>query len=133
MAVSTYSAPANDRSIASINITPLVDVMLVLLVIFMISAPALTQTLSMRLPAEGPPARIERPRLTLQVNSSGEFALEGRRLGRAALQAALADIASRAPEAVLEIDASKDADYQAFATALSAARGSGLANITFTR
>ena len=58
MAVSTVS---RQDVLASINITPLVDVMLVLLVIFMITAPALTRTIELDLPQpapnQDPPAR----------------------------------------------------------------------------
>lgn len=135
MTASAYSASASadDRvTLAEINITPLVDVMLVLLVIFMISAPAVTGTLSMRLPAASPTA-VEAPRLTLQVDPGGGFVLDGRSIAAAALRPALADVAVRTPRAVLEIAASGDADYQAFATALAAARASGLENITFAR
>lgn len=134
MSASAYSAASDDRAtLAEINITPLVDVMLVLLVIFMISAPAVTGTLSMRLPAEGPPNPVQAPRLQLQVDASGGFVLDGRSVPASALRPALADVALRTPRAVLEIAASGDADYQAFATALAAARASGLENVTFAR
>ncbi|GAB2508385.1 ExbD/TolR family protein [Lysobacter humi (ex Lee et al. 2017)] len=122
-------APRND-AIAQINITPLVDVMLVLLVIFMIAAPAVTQTLATRLPAD---TRIEtKPSMPLQleVTALGEFTLDGRALAEPALRAALAEVARRAPDTVLRIRASDAADYQAFATALAAAQGSGLVNLS---
>lgn len=134
-AYSAYSASADDRAtLADINITPLVDVMLVLLVIFMISAPAVTGTLSMRLPGHAPsPAPLQAPRLQLAIDASGGFLLDGRAVQPAALRPLLADVAVRTPRAVLEISASGDADYQAFATALAAARASGLENVTFAR
>jgi biopolymer transport protein ExbD len=133
MAASAHSTHARDRaSIAQINITPLVDVMLVLLVIFMIAAPALTRTLPMRLPAPAPaPAQV--PRLALQVNASGEFALDGRMLSREALRGVLAEVATRVPQPVIEIATSRDADYQAFTTALSTVRASGLETVTLAR
>jgi biopolymer transport protein ExbD len=133
MAASALSARTADRAtLAEINITPLVDVMLVLLVIFMVTAPALTQTLSMRLPAGGEPTTIP-PRVELSVSAAGEFALDGRTLSDAGLRSALADVAMRSPQSVVEIAASRDADYQAFTTALAAARSSGLDNITLAR
>jgi biopolymer transport protein ExbD len=131
MAVSD-SAARGDRSIAQINITPLVDVLLVLLVIFMVTAPTLTETLDMRLPhsadRHAPP-----PRLTLRVHSSGEFELAGRRLSASQLDGALLAVAQQAPATLLEIDTGADAEYQGFARALGAARASGLENITFPR
>jgi biopolymer transport protein ExbD len=134
MAASAYSAPSRDSAIAQINITPLVDVMLVLLVIFMISAPALTQTMSMRLPTETPDTQTTPPaRLQLAIDASGGYALDGRTLTRDALGAELASLAQRSPRAIVEIAASRDADYQSFATALATARTSGVENITFQR
>ncbi len=133
MAVSAVvQSPRGDRSIAQINITPLVDVMLVLLVIFMVTAPTLTESLDMRLPQRGevdtPP-----PRMTLRVHSSGEFELAGQRLTASQLEGALTAVAQQAPATLLEIDTGADAEYQGFARALGAARASGLENIAFPR
>ena len=133
MAASAYSAPLRDRSIAEINITPLVDVMLVLLVIFMISAPTITRTLTARLPVSTPSATAPPPRLSLQVDPSGGFTLDGRSVSPAQLAEALAAIAQRSPRAIVEVGASSEADYQAFATALSIARASGIADVTLAR
>lgn len=130
MAATAYSAPPRDARIAEINITPLVDVMLVLLVIFMIAAPAVTNTLSMRLPASGRPDAVPPPQLMLEVDVNGGYALDGRALTRDALLATLRDTARRTPQAIVRIQAAQDADYQAFASALAAARASGLENVT---
>jgi biopolymer transport protein ExbD len=132
MAVSAYSAASHDRSIAQINITPLVDVMLVLLVIFMLAAPMLTAPMAVGLPQPGPSAEPP-PRIALRVTSAGEYLLDGRLLAPAALPAALQAVHADDPATVLEIQASADSDYQSFATALSAAKVSGLANIALPR
>lgn len=132
MAVSVYSTASEDRAIAQINITPLVDVLLVLLVIFMIAAPMVTAPMPVTLPQAGP-APAAPPRLTLRVSSAGEFVLDGRPLAAAQLRAALRDVRRAAPATVLEIDVSAEGDYQSFATALSAARASGLETIALPR
>jgi biopolymer transport protein ExbD len=132
MAVSMYSNASQDRAIAQINITPLVDVMLVLLVIFMVAAPLVTAPMGVKLPQAGP-STGEPVRMTLQVSSAGEFVLGGRTLEAAALPAALRAVRLDAPRTVLVIDASEDSDYQGFATALAAARSSGLENIALPR
>lgn len=132
MAVSPYSNQHSDQTIAQINITPLVDVMLVLLVIFMLATPILSAPLPMQLPQAGESS--DRPaRVTLRIEPSGQFALGGEALSAAQLDAALHALAREAPRTVLEIDASADSDYQGFATALGAARASGLTNITLPR
>ncbi|MGH8077159.1 MAG: ExbD/TolR family protein, partial [Lysobacter sp.] len=96
-------------------------------------APALTDTLDLRLPQTPPDAIKQPPRLTLRVRSSGEFELAGQRLAASQLESALRTVAQRAPATLLEIDAGADAEYQGFARALGAARASGLENIAFPR
>lgn len=123
-----------DRDIAQINITPLIDVMLVLLIIFMVAAPALSTRLDLRLPQPAPDTdQRPPPRLTLEVLAGGDYRLAGQSLGRSELQQALSAQAARAPDTVLEIATSGDADYQRFAHALAAARNGGIGNVVLPR
>ncbi|MFQ6313671.1 ExbD/TolR family protein [Lysobacter capsici] len=132
MAGSTYSASAysGDAPVAEINVTPLVDVLLVLLVIFMVTAPVLTGNLNLGLPVPGPQRDTPPPRAELMVQASGAFTLDGQTLTHAELPAALKALVQAAPNTVVEVGANADADYQAFAHALSAARESGVQNIS---
>jgi biopolymer transport protein ExbD len=123
----------SDRAMAEINITPLVDVMLVLLVIFMIAAPLVTRSLDMRIPQVGKPTTEKPPRIALTVQADGSYQLDGAVLSARALQPALEEIARSAPGTVVEIGASGDADYQGFTNALAAARNSGITNIALQR
>ena len=131
MAASTFSPRSGDGAMAEMNVTPLVDVMLVMLVIFMITAPALTHTLPMRLPqapnTTPPPPSAE---ARLHVDAFGGFDLDGRHLDAASLRPALAQLARVAPETVLHVSAAADSEYQGFATALAAAQDSGLDRIS---
>lgn len=127
--MAAYAPLSTDRAIAQINITPLVDVMLVLLVIFMLAAPALTAPMSVTLPATSPTPTQPPPRALLRVTHAGEFVLEGATHSASTLPAALDALASRRDEVVLEVEAAADGDYQSFATALSAAQASGLRHI----
>ncbi|QSX79163.1 ExbD/TolR family protein [Agrilutibacter solisilvae] len=130
MATSVFATGQRSEAMSQMNITPLVDVMLVLLVIFMISAPVLTGTLDMRLPQTGPErATIPPPRVTVQVQADGMFLLDGQMMGKAALAEALGDIARGAPTTIVAVKASQEAEYQSFTDALSAARRSGITNI----
>jgi biopolymer transport protein ExbD len=117
------------NAIAQINITPLVDVMLVLLVIFMLSAPVLTKPLALNLPSSKPTEAEPPPRMLLRITPAGEFVLDGRTHSQATLPAALSELADQRDDIVLEIAAAGDGDYQSFATALSAAQSSGLHHI----
>lgn len=132
MASSTFSAStfSNHPTVAEINVTPLVDVMLVLLIIFMVTAPVLTKSLNIHLPVPSAD-RISEPRkVALTVQQDGSFDLDGQRLSVAQLPAALAAIVRGEPDTVLEIGANADADYQGFTYALSAAKESGVQNIS---
>ena len=132
MAVSAYfeSARRNAGPVAEMNITPLVDVMLVLLVIFMVSAPVMSGTLDMQIPTSVPPTKQEPPpRAQLSVQADGSYLLDGQAVAKTALTDELANLAKAAPRTVLQISANADADYQGFATAVSAAQQSGLKNL----
>ena len=130
----TYAPRLHDAAMAEMNVTPLVDVMLVMLVIFMIAAPTLTHTLSTRLPQPSPDRAVDPPpRIELRVGASGDFLLDGRVLDAAALRPALAAIARGAPATVLQVSAAADSEYQGFATALAAAQDSGIANIALAQ
>ncbi|WP_162301429.1 ExbD/TolR family protein [Cognatilysobacter segetis] len=130
MAASTYAPRLQTAAMADMNVTPLVDVMLVMLVIFMITAPVLTGTLPMNLPQANPATPPAPPvQMHLRVDANGGFVLDGRAFDATALRGVLADTARRSPDAVLHVSAAADSEYQGFATALDAARASGLGNI----
>ena len=137
MATSVFGddSRTSGHAMAEINITPLVDVMLVLLIIFMVAAPKVTRTLDLRLP-QAPPTDTpvaKPPRLNLSVQGDGSYLLDGVVLSERALQSALTDVARSAPAAIVAITTSEDADYQAFTGALAAARNGGITNIALER
>ncbi|HZX78603.1 ExbD/TolR family protein [Lysobacter sp.] len=136
MAVSAFylsdsRSHGDHREVAQINITPLVDVMLVLLVIFMMAAPALTGNLDLRLPQSNIRPDMPPPRVELQVEGAGNFRLDGVALSRAELPQALRDLAQRSPHTVVQIAANADADYQDFAWTLAEAQRSGVRDIAW--
>jgi len=137
MATSIFAGESRGtgRAIAEMNITPLVDVMLVLLIIFMVAAPLATRSLDLTLPQQPrpQPETAKPPHLRLLVQGDGQFTLEGAVLSERALAAALHAAARATPNAVVDVTVSDDADYQAFTSALAAARRSGLTNIALQR
>lgn len=131
MATSMFAADsgAGTPALAEMNVTPLVDVMLVLLIIFMVVAPIATRSLELTLP-QRPDARTEPPRhLSLGVRADGQFTLDGVALSERGLAEALGNAARLSPDAVVEVRVSGEADYQAFTTALATARRSGLRHL----
>jgi len=87
------------RLVSDINVTPFVDVMLVLLVIFMITAPLLTAAVEVDLPqTQAAQARGQDEPLVVSVNAQGKLFLQETELDRDALIARLRAITARKPE-----------------------------------
>ena len=129
-------AERGNAAMAEINIIPLCDVLLVLLIIFMVTAPALSRPVDLDLPQAGPP--IERPAsppVTLRIAASGQVFWNGEDTTRAQLAARMQAMARGGVEAqpTLQIDAAGDADYQAVVQVLAEAERAGLARIGFLR
>lgn len=127
-----FSATARDSVVAEMNIMPLVDVMLVLLVIFMVSAPLLTKTVDASLPQVTPLDRetIKPLQLQLDIADDGTYRLGGRLLTPSELSARLGDAAISDPRAVLRVHGLPGADYQQVVTVLAEARKQGIANLS---
>lgn len=123
---------AADRSAASqINITPLVDVLLVLLVIFMVAAPIATTALPLNLAKserKGPEPVV----VSLRLDSQGLF-LDGRPIQTRDLDNWLTLEASRDEPSVLSIDADDSVDYARITTVLASAHNAGFARIAFNQ
>ena len=82
-----FSNSVRSSMVAEMNITPLVDVMLVLLVIFMVSAPLVTQPLKATLPQRIPNTEAPKPlQVQLEVMDDGSYHLDGRLVSRQQLR-----------------------------------------------
>lgn len=128
-----HDRDSNSQAISEINVTPLVDVMLCLLIIFMIAAPILSKRLPLNLPQPTPtipPPPLEPPML-LRILSDGRLLLEDRPIQDQVLAAELAFQAHRDPARVLLIDPDRDAGYQRFVDVLAQAREQGVQRIAF--
>ena len=121
---------SRDSRQSDINITPLVDVMLVLLVLFIVTAPAATRRLEMSLPQPGPLPHTPPTVLHVYVGAGDVTSLDGQALAPAELAARFAAEAMRGRPAVVEIAADPDADYQSVLRAMAAARHAGLQDLS---
>jgi biopolymer transport protein ExbD len=133
MAFTTNSSgPMSD-----INVTPLVDVMLVLLIIFMITAPVLAHKIKVDLPQPNPnvvnPPNPLEP-IHLKIDQAGAFYWNDTPVDEPGLKAQLAVIAQRAESDQPEIQIAADdgAAYQYVATVLADAKSYNLVKIGFT-
>jgi biopolymer transport protein ExbD len=117
------------RAAADINVVPLIDVLLVLLIIFMVTAPMLTHEVPVQLPrsdSEGEPERIR-----IRIGAAGSVHWDGRLLPPAAWRAALQLEAQRSPQPSIELEGDDEAAYQHVAAVLAHAHDSGLQRIGF--
>ncbi|MEX8192957.1 ExbD/TolR family protein [Comamonas guangdongensis] len=124
-----------DAPINSINVTPLVDVMLVLVVIFILAAPMLAATLRVQLPKaqavtrQAPEAGSDA--LTVEVNPQGEIWIQGAATEDAAVQQQLQELGRRNPQAEVQLRADTSVPYGRVVQIMGWAHAAGLTRIGF--
>jgi biopolymer transport protein ExbD len=117
---------------AEINMTPLIDVMLVLLVIFIITAPLLTHAIRLDLPkVASAPARQTPQTVTLSIDDAGRLYWDGQALSLDAVRARLAQAGKAAQPPELHLRASRATRYDVIAQVMGAAQQAGLDRIGF--
>ena len=132
MAFGTLVKTGEGEPMAEINMIPLIDVMLVLLVVFIITAPLLTHAVKIDLPkASSAPSAIRPDTIELSVGSGGELYWNGERMDASALQTRLSDTAKQKPQAALHIRADRTTQYDRIAQVMSAAAKAGVTKIGF--
>lgn len=100
------------RTFNEINVTPFVDVMLVLLIIFMVTAPMLTAGVEVNLPeSAAAPLKGSDERLALSINNKGEIYLQETRVTLEDIQAKLTAIAGENTEAQIVVRGDEGIDY----------------------
>jgi biopolymer transport protein ExbD len=121
-----------DDVMNEINMTPLVDVMLVLLIIFIITVPVMKHSVNIDLPRATSQAQDTRPEtIRLSVDAQGSYWWNERTVTEAELPALLAAEAKKDPQPELHIRGDKAVRYEKVATAMAAAQQTGLRKIGF--
>ena len=132
MALGSFRGDAPPGPNAEINVVPLVDVMLVLLVIFIITAPLLTHSVRVDLPKAASSANVTQPdHIELAVREDGSLFWNGEPVALEQLSARFVEAAARAPQPELHIRADRLAHYEKVAQVMSAAAKGGLTRIGF--
>lgn len=132
MAFNTQSSEEQD-AISEINVTPLVDVMLVLVIILLVTAPLLTQSVKVNLPktAETTPD-VTDPPLQLGIDAQGLVTLNKNPIADLpALEAALTVELQNKPETALHLYADQGVIYSKVAEVMAAAQHAGITKLTF--
>ena len=120
------------RPMGEINMTPLIDVMLVLLVIFMITAPLMTGNLKLDLPKAGAPATGEPPAfVAVALTAAGEIYVGEEKVAPASVLARLQDAARKGPETEVQLRADQAVPYGQVAALISQLQQAGLTRIAF--
>ena len=132
MAMGSFNSGGVQAPMAEINTTPLVDVMLVLLIIFIITAPLMTHSVKVDLPRASSTPTPEKP-LTLQVSITAANAvfIGAERVTSEALESRFHAAVAQDANVEMHLRADRDTRYEAVAETMSAARRAGLTKIGF--
>ena len=119
-----------DGSLSQINVTPLVDVMLVLLVIFMVTTPILQQGVGVELPrVEASPMAGQEDQLVVVVSRGGEVYLNAAALEIEALQTTLAAAVRNRPDQTVYLRADRNVMYGRVVEVMAAVRRAGVVRL----
>ncbi|WP_320150386.1 biopolymer transporter ExbD [uncultured Tolumonas sp.] len=132
MAFGKLSDDGGGQPQSEINMIPLIDVMLVLLIVFMITAPLLSNAVKVDLPqASSSPEDIKNNDIKLALKASGELFWGGEAISRAALELRLQNAAKQQPVPELHIHADRNLDYGKVADIMALSSRSGVSKIAF--
>jgi len=119
---------------SEINVTPLVDVMLVLLIIFMITAPLMSHSITIDLPTANPHTKEDEmvtPPLDLAVKQDGSMYFNDHEITEDELRAQFAVNAQKSPQPELQIRADKGTEFRIVKKVIGDAKDSGMVHVGF--
>jgi biopolymer transport protein ExbD len=132
MAFGSFDSKGGGQTLSEINMVPLIDVMLVLLVIFIVTAPLLTHSIKINIPqASAQPASQQPNAIDLAIDATGQLYWNDAPVTLQALPQKLAEQAGKDPQPNLHIRADQDTRYQVLAQVMAAAKQAGLQKVGF--
>ena len=135
MSFGRLERPTGDKPMSDINVTPLVDVMLVLLVIFIIAAPFMASRLALELPQAQVPAAASTPPqetfVSIDVNAQGQVHWDGQPVDMDTLGQRFRETAGRDPMTELQLRADAAVPYGRVVQLIGLAQTAGLSRIGF--
>ena len=127
MAMTPFSDDDESGLMNEINMTPLVDVMLVLLIIFLVTIPAMQHAVKIDLPqASSQPDNVKPAHLDVAVQADGSILWDGHPAADDVLRARIAEAAHAKPQPELHLRADRKVPYERVADVMAAAQAGGL-------
>ena len=132
MAMSPFAGDDDDGLMNEINMTPLVDVMLVLLIVFMVTIPVIRHAVKIDLPHASSQKEDTKPaQVTVSIDADGNVSWDDQKISDDMLQAKIAAAAQQEPQPELHLSADRKVAYEKVAQVMSAAQAGGLTKIGF--
>jgi biopolymer transport protein ExbD len=132
MAMSPFAGDDDDGLMNEINMTPLVDVMLVLLIVFMVTIPVIRHAVKIDLPHASSQKEDTKPaQIPVSIEADGNVLWDQQKVDEATLHAKIAQAAQANPQPELHLDADRKVAYEKVAEVMSAAQAGGLTKIGF--
>ncbi|MEO6172494.1 MAG: biopolymer transporter ExbD [Arenimonas sp.] len=134
-----FSSNSGGGPMADINVTPLVDVMLVLLIIFMVTAPPLSHQIQVDLPqpTRNPPPNPPNPPdpIKIRIDAGGSVSMNGTPVDMKSLEVQFNTVGELPfdDQGKLEIDTDPEAEYEVLAKVLARAKNASLTKIGFVK
>ncbi|MGE5469299.1 MAG: ExbD/TolR family protein [Bacteroidota bacterium] len=132
MAFASLEGADDNEPLAEINMVPLIDVMLVLLIIFMVTAPLLTHAVKVDLPKAASAPNVSKPEnVQLAIDAGSRLFWNGQAVDNAQFAEHLKTAAAQQPQPELQIRAERTTPYEKVAQVMSEAARLGLVRIGF--
>ena len=132
MAFASFDRKTSSQPMAEINMVPLIDVVLVLLVIFIVTAPLLTHTVKLDLPKASSNADIQKPeKIEFAIDAAGALFWNGERLSREDALAKFMAAGQKRPQPEVYLRADQNVPYRYVAETLADASKGGLSKVAF--
>ena len=132
MAFASFDRKTSSQPMAEINMVPLIDVVLVLLVIFIVTAPLLTNVVKLDLPKATSAADIQKPeKVEFAIDANGALFWKGERITREEAIARFAEEGRKRPQPEVYLRADQNVPYRYVAETLADASKGGLSKVAF--
>jgi len=132
MAFGSFDRKSGNQPMAEINMVPLIDVVLVLLVIFIVTAPLLTNAVKLDLPKATSSPDIQKPeKVEFAIDANGSLFWKGERITREEAVARFTEAGAKRPQPEVYLRADQNVPYRCVAETLADASKAGLSKVAF--